>query len=196
MSNSNENMMDPEEQARRALRQERDLYLIRTGKVDLLLCENQPWLYRECKSLGLYEGETHDVVNRVCIRMWLEIERGKDFRRVSVHGSFKQKVRWEAGGARKRREGQKGIDLTDPDDLAEMIETGVLDDYSHVECDDYGALYGALDQLVPKQRQVIELTFLEDLTAPEIAAIMGIERNHVHQLKFQGLKRLAVIMGA
>jgi RNA polymerase sigma factor (sigma-70 family) len=192
----NNHAFDPDDAIERAVRQQHDLRLIKAKDFNRLFAEYLPVIQVTCAMRGLTNGETMEVAGIVWKRMHAEVESGKDFRRVSVYGSFVWKARWESAGALERRAGSANVQLLEPERMAELAEVAVDDDYSHVMCDDYANLYEAIEQLTEKQRLVIELVYLDELSVSEAAEYIGVEPNAVSQLKFNALKKLALIMGA
>jgi RNA polymerase sigma-70 factor (sigma-E family) len=57
------------------------------------------------------------------------------------------------------------------------------------------ALFAALRQLPPKQRAVIALRYLEDLTEPETAAVLGCAVGTVKSQSSSALAKLRVLLG-
>ena len=55
---------------------------------------------------------------------------------------------------------------------------------------EYGLLAVALDQLPDRDREVVEMRFLGDMTRPVIAKELGISRARVHQLEARALERM------
>jgi RNA polymerase sigma factor (sigma-70 family) len=192
----NTNAFDPDDAVERAVRQQHDLRLITAKNFDRLFAEYLPVIQVTCAMRGLTQGETLEVAGVVWKRMYDEVQSGKDFTHVSVYGSFVWKARWESAGALERRAGHPNVDLREPETISELAEVATEDDYSQVMGDDYTNLYEAIEQLTEKQRLVIELVYLDELSVSEAAEYIGVEPNAVSQLKFNALKKLALIMGA
>ena len=178
------------------MRQHHDLRLVRDRKYETLFGQYMPIIEMTCRMRGLHHGETLEVTTAVCERMWKEFERNKDFTRVSIYGSFVWKARWEAAGARERRAAVRNEELMEPAIIAQLAEVGADDAYPSLTADDYEDLYAAMEQLTEKQQLVMELLFLEDLSVTEVAEYMGAEPNAISQLKFNALRKLALILGA
>ncbi len=60
---------------------------------------------------------------------------------------------------------------------------------------DIDAIKGALNQLNPEQREVIELRFMAELSPVEIAGIVGKKEGTVRIIQFRALKKLKEILG-
>jgi len=180
------------------LRQARDLHLLKTHQYDVLFADYLPVIKVTCAMQGLYDGESMEVAGVVMTRMFNEFRSGKDFTDVSVYGSIVYKTRWEAQGVRgKRHRPFRGDDeLMPPGAIAEMEGLSYEDDHSDLVGEDYGYLYAAVESLTERQRLVIELLYLEDLSVSEVAEYLGATPNAVSQTKFQALKKLAAILGA
>ena len=194
MKNADKNENSPDDHPQSA-RQARDLTCIRRGDFDRLIASYVPDIEAWARKGGMVGGEIYEVVQYVCIRAWKEFEAGKSFVGVSVHGSMRQKASWGCGEVRKRRGGDGKSDVTDVDDIDRDEAFATMDDYSAV-MEDEGWAEAALAELPDRQRDVLTLIFLEDKTVAEIAAILGIKANAVSQAKFQGLRTLALILGA
>jgi RNA polymerase sigma factor (sigma-70 family) len=193
---NNRNEISPDDAMERMVRQRHDLRLIAARQYDRLFAEYLPVMQITCAMRGLTQGETMEVAGIVWKRMWDELESGKDFREVSVYGSFVWKARWESAGALERRAGSPGTELMEPADIAELAEVAAADDYGRVMASDYHDLHSAIAQLTEKQRLVIELIYLEDLTVSEVAEYTGQKPNSISQLKFNALRKLSLILGA
>jgi len=195
MESTNDEGPDTLEKRRR---QARDLHLVKTNQFDALFADYLPVIKVTCAMQGLYDGEAIEVAGVVMMRMYNEFRSGKDFTDVSIYGSILYKTRWEAQGVRaKRHRPFRGDDeLMPPADLAGLSDLAHEDDYSDFVVDDYGYLYAALECLSDKQRRVLELFYLEDLSVSEVAEYLGATPNAVSQTKFQALKKLAAILGA
>ena len=194
MKNTDRNENNADERLRSA-RQSRDLHLLRRKEYDRVIASYVPDIEAWARQGGMIGGEIYEVVQYVCIRAWKEFEAGKSFVGVSVYGSMRQKASWGCGEVRKRRGGDGKSDVTDVDDIDRDEAFATMDDYSAV-MEDEGWAEAALAELPERQRDVLTLMFLEDKTIAEIAAILGIKANAVSQAKFQGLRTLALILGA
>lgn len=194
MKNTDRNENNPDEHLRSA-RQSRDLHLLRRKEYDRVIASYVPDIEAWARQGGMIGGEIYEVVQYVCIRAWKEFEAGKSFVGISVYGSMRRKAAWGCGEMRKRRAGDGTSEVTDVDDIDRDEAFATMDDYSAV-FEDEGWAEPALAELPDRQRDVLTLMFLEDKTVAEIAAILGIKANAVSQAKFQGLRSLALILGA
>ena len=194
MKNTDRNENNADEHLRSA-RQARDLHLLRRKEYDRVIASYVPDIEAWARQGGMVGGEIYEVVQYVCIRAWKEFEGGKSFVGISVYGSMRRKAAWGCGEMRKRRAGDGMSDVTDVDDIDRDEAFATTDDYSAV-FEDEGWAEPVLAELPDRQRDVLTLMFLEDKTVAEIAAILGIKANAVSQAKFQGLRSLALILGA
>ncbi len=53
-----------------------------------------------------------------------------------------------------------------------------------------GALDGAIEKLLPREQEIIDLRFTQELTLEEIAKVTGVTRERVRQIEMRALRKL------
>lgn len=100
---------------------------------------------------------------------------------------------------RENLQDMRGLTLENLDDrdentglsLAEMISAGGSSPHDNLEYEQRRRLLvKAVDRLPPRERQVIALYFLEELTMKEIGEVLSVTESRVSQLRTQAMMRL------
>ncbi len=81
------------------------------------------------------------------------------------------------------------LDAPDPDGSGRLLEPGG-DDLNLAAAEGRAFLDGVLDRLPPRERQVLQLRFVDGLTQTEIGAHMGVSQMYVSRMLSRTLSRL------
>ena len=122
----------------------------------------------------------NDAAQRVFVRLLAELRAGKTYPvpyRVVVWKVTEWTLRGHYPGAK--------VDATLPDDW----DPEAPDAYAAYE--EEHDLRALVDDLSPRQREVLELTYLERLSPQQVAERLGIRRNAVDQALHNGHRKLA-----
>jgi len=129
--------------------------------------------------------EADEVRQRVVEHLLRELGSGKAFTvpfRVVVH----QRTTWELLDYYAEQKGRHA-------ELSEEQEDPSTDDLDRVESDlDFDFL---LADLPARERQVVELRWRQGLEVPQVAVMLGIEANAVHQALFRAHRKLGERIG-
>ncbi len=174
--------MSPEDKENRQL-----LAAIADGREDALRRfyeRHHARIYRYALARLAEPADAADVVNDVMLQVW----RGA--------ASFRERSRvttWLLGIAhhkvldhlrRRGRHPTEELDERLPDDTTPDIESRLSAEQ------DFSRLHDCMEQLSPVQRQVLELTFFDDCSYPEVARIMGCPHGTVKTRVFHARKLL------
>ena len=141
-------------------------------------------IYRYALARLAEPADASDVVNDVMLQVW---------RGAAAFGGRSRVTTWLLGIAHHkvldhlRRRGSHPTEELDerlPDDASPNIETRLSaeQDFSH--------LHDCMQELSPVQRQVLELTFFDECSYPEVARIMGCPHGTVKTRVFHARKLL------
>jgi RNA polymerase sigma factor (sigma-70 family) len=169
----------------RAARDDEDARLLAAGDHAALLAAYYPAILIRLRIRRLPLAEAEEVRQRVVEHLLREVRGGKTFNvpfRVVVH----QRTTWELldyYAEQKRREAELSEEQQD--------ESG--DEFERAESDvDFNRL---LDDLPARERQAAALRWQQGLEVPQIAEILGIEPNAVHQALFRAHRKLRRSLG-
>lgn len=109
-----------------------------------------------------------------CQLMYLYLDKHKE----RVHISLNSSVSQDGDG--------EMIDLL----LSES--DGPLDRF--LECEKYGEMYECLDSLTPRQKQIVTMFYIGDLSIPDISERLGIAYRTVVNIKTTALKKMKSIL--
>jgi RNA polymerase sigma factor (sigma-70 family) len=171
--------------AERASRDDEDARLLSAGDHAALLAAYYPTILLRLRTRRLPLNEAEDVRQRVVEHLLRELRKGKSFGvpfRVIVH----QRTTWELLDhyARKKRHQAE---------LSEEPESSSTAVWEHAESDlDFDRL---LVDLPAREKQAVALRWREGLDVPQIAALLGIEPNAVHQALFRAHRKLRESLG-
>ena len=163
----------------RAARDEEDARLLKSGDHGALLAAYYPTILLRLRTRRLPLHEAEEVRQRVVEHLLRELRYGKKFDipfRVVVH----QRTTWTLLDYYKERQRHTGalVDehLVGPDSL-ERMEASL----------DFDRL---IEDLPPRERQVVVLRWRHGLEVPEIGEALGMKANAVHQALFRAHKKL------
>lgn len=152
-----------------------DTRLLEEGRIAVLLAKYDPAIVGRCIARLHGSSDAEDVAQDIRLRLLAEFHRGRRYRvpyRVVVH----QVVGWTL---RDHFAGR-------PTDVAlrEGWEPAVEDESPAIVSQDY--LERLFDPLPARQREVLELRYLEGLERDEIAERLGMSANAVDQALHNG----------
>ncbi len=169
----------------RTARDDQDAQLLAAGDHAALLAAYYPTILLRLRIRRLPIDEAEEVRQRVVEHLLRDLKSGKAFTipfRVVVH----QRTTWELldyYAERKRREAE----------LPEDQEDASADEFERVESDiDFDRL---LAELPGRERQVAALRWQQGLEVAQIAQLLGIEPNAVHQALFRAHRKLRESLG-
>lgn len=166
-------------------RDKEDAGLLARGDHAALLAAYYPTILLRLRVRRLPLDEADEIRQRVVERLLRELKSGKSFAvpfRVIVH----QRTTWELLDHYARRKRHDAELLEAPEDLSTT-------DLDRTESDlDFDRL---LAELPSRERQVVALRWREGLDVPQIAELLGIEANAVHQALFRAHRRLKEGLG-
>jgi RNA polymerase sigma factor (sigma-70 family) len=169
----------------RTARDDEDARLLAEGDHAALLAAYYPTILLRLRIRRLPLEEAEEVRQRVVEHLLRQLRSGKTFKvpfRVVVH----QRTTWELldyYAERKRREAE----------LPEEQAGDSVDEFEHIESNlDFDRL---LADLPGRERQVAALRWRHGLEVPQIAEILGIETNAVHQALFRAHRKLSEKLG-
>lgn len=169
----------------RTARDDEDARLLAVGDHAALLAAYYPTILLRLRTRRLSLGEAEDVRQRVVEHLLRELKSGKTFGvpfRVIVH----QRTTWELLDHYTRQKRREAELSEEPEDLSTT-------DLDQVESDlDFDRL---LVDLPARERQAVALRWREGLDVPQIAGLLGIETNAVHQALFRAHRRLRETLG-
>jgi RNA polymerase sigma factor (sigma-70 family) len=169
----------------RTARDDEDARLLAEGDHAALLAAYYPTILLRLRIRRLQLDEAEEVRQRVVEHLLRQLRSGKTFKvpfRVVVH----QRTTWELldyYAERKRREAE----------LPEEQAGDSVDEFERIESNlDFDRL---LADLPGRERQVAALRWQHGLEVPQIAEILGIETNAVHQALFRAHRKLSEKLG-
>lgn len=131
-------------------------------------------------------GEYEDFVQECMLRLFIALPKLRDA--ASFPGLFRRVVIGTAADVLRGQQGKKGIIEVelDEDQLAtefdESISTGVV-------------VRSYLELLPDREREVVELTFLHEMTSAEAGARLGLTEGAVRTARSRAINRLRTILG-
>ncbi len=159
-----------------------DERLLQEGRIGDALARYLPALHaRALARLKPHQRDyADDVVQNAVLRVWREYDGGKRWDhpfRVIVHRRLSWTLLDFFGG--RPDEVQFPEDF-DPKDLTDHVSD--VEDRQYVE--------QIIAELPPREHEVARMRVIEDRTPAEIAELLGIESNAVHQALFRAWRRL------
>jgi RNA polymerase sigma-70 factor (ECF subfamily) len=142
-------------------------------------------LYGYAVHLGVDGPRAHDVVQDALLRLWREVRRGAVVA-APEPWLFRTVARLAMDEHRLHRRVLRLMTS-----LGERLTPTVME----VETTERAALWAAVDQLPPRQRQVLFLRFRADLTYEEVGHVMGITPAAVRSHASQALVTLRARLG-
>lgn len=130
-------------------------------------------------------GEYEDFVQESMLRLFIALPRLRDVD--SFPGLFRRIVIGTATDALRARE-LKGEELVDLDE--EQLSEAFDDSFATAV-----VVRSYLEHLPPKEREVIQMAFFEDLDPREIAARLEVTEGAVRTTKSRAIARLRTILG-
>lgn len=162
-----------------------DKRLLEAGEYRRLL-ENYVYLVREWTMARLGDREAVDeVAQRVFVRLLRELRRRTQYS-VPFRVVVWKVVQWTCRGYEWSAK-EDGVLPDDWDPQAPDAFEGWEDEFDVAQM---------LADLPPRQREVLELTYLEGLGPQQIAERLGVNRNAVDQALHNGHRKLAERLGA
>ena len=131
-------------------------------------------------------GEYDDFVQEAMLRLFIALPRLRHLE--SFPGLFRRIVIGTATDALRSREDRLG----GTEDLDEEQLTVEFDDSLSTAV----VVRSYLEHLPPREREVIEMTFFEDLDPSEVAARVNLSEGAVRATKSRAIARLRTILGA
>jgi RNA polymerase sigma factor (sigma-70 family) len=122
-----------------------------------------PVLYDFARHQGLTDDQAADAVQEALLRLWRELRRGTTIERPSAW-MFRTVYHLAMAQHRWRRQLARLLPRLAPRHVA----------YAGPEASDRLAVWGAVDELPPRQRQVLYLHYAADLSFEEIAGVLGV----------------------
>lgn len=162
---------EPRLHAEDAARDDEDERLIAAGEYGGLLAAYYPIVLQRLRLRRLPLDEAEEVRQRVVEHLLAELRSGKQYN-VPFRRVLHQRTTWKLYdyyAERKRLSGEF------PKDYAPEAPDVVQDVESDIEFDRLVA------DLPPREKQVIELRWRQGLDVPEVARVLGIDANVVHQ---------------
>ena len=150
----------------------------------------QPRIYRFLVRMVKDGGMAEELVNEVFLDVWRGAGRfeGRSSPSSWIFSIAHNKA---VSALRKRRE----VTL-DEDDAIEIVDPAALQDETVHRGDMRRLMKGCLDRLSPEHREVIELTYYQELSVREIAEIANVPENTVKTRMFHARKRLRTMLGS
>jgi len=145
--------------------------------------------YRMCGRRALAE----DVVQEAFLSLWRS-GNGYDRARGSVRSWVLSAVHNRAIDALRRTGAKAGRDVSD-EGIAERLQAPEATDTEVVRRDEARRVRGALEELPPDQRQVIELAYFGGLTHSQIAEVLELPPGTVKGRMRLGLTKMRSALG-
>ena len=128
-------------------------------------------------------GEYEDYVQEAMVRLFIALPKLRD--PAAFPGLFRRIVIGTAADASKGVKDMDDIDEISEDELTKHFDESIA----------AAVVIGAhLEELTPKERAVIQMTFFEELSAGEIARRQGISEGSVRMTKSRAIGRLRTIL--
>jgi RNA polymerase sigma factor (sigma-70 family) len=169
----------------RTERDDEDARLIAAGDYGTLLAAYYPTILLRLRLRRLPLVEAEDVRQRVVEHLLRELRGGKTYSvpfRVVVH----QRTTWELldyHAEQKRRQVE----------VADEQENASTEDLERADANlDFDFL---VEGLTDRERQAVVLRWREGLEVPQIAEVMGVEANAVHQTLFRAHRKVRKRLG-
>ena len=135
-----------------------------------------PFVWRMLWRLGVWPGSVADAAQDVFVvinRRWADLHGAE------VAQSFVYGIVVRVAGSYRRLQRRKG--LAGASDAEQLADVRSADGYRQVECKEEVALLDRLlDELEATRREVLVLVELEELSVPEVAALLGANINTVY----------------
>lgn len=129
-------------------------------------------------------GEYDDFVQEAMLRLFIALPLLRDVE--AFPGLFRRIVIGTAADVLRTREDRSEVADLDEEQLAaefdDSLSTAVV-------------IRSHLERLSPREREVIELTFFEDLSPSEVAARLNLSEGAVRMTKSRAISRLRTILG-
>jgi RNA polymerase sigma factor (sigma-70 family) len=136
-------------------------------------------LYDFARHQGLTDDQAADAVQEALLRLWRELRRGTPIERPSAW-MFRTVYHLAMAQHRWRRQLARLLPRVAPRHVA----------YAGPEASDRLAVWEAVDELPPRQRQVLYLHYAADLPFEEIAGVLGVSASAARTHASRGMATL------
>ncbi|MEX1046229.1 MAG: SigB/SigF/SigG family RNA polymerase sigma factor [Actinomycetota bacterium] len=133
--------------------------------------------------------ETSLQVNKLALELWQELGRGPTVTEIAERSGLSEDEVLEAMDA-GRAYSTAPLDVPSEEGGLTPADTIGEDDEQLLQAEGWVSIAPALEELHPRERQILYLRFFRDLTQTEIAEELGISQMHVSRLLSQTMKRL------
>jgi len=134
-------------------------------------------LWGFARRLGLGDGEADEVVQEALLRLWRELLRGQSVEHPAAW-VFRTTYRLAMDRHRLRRRWQAFVEHLAPSNAQIDVRDELL------------AVWGEVDRLPPRQRQVVYLRYRADLAFERIGEVLGISAASARSNAARGIARL------
>jgi len=190
MGSRRREQVPPEVALARRVAEKRDLNDLRGGRIDLVCARYWEVVNGIAHSVLYYaESDAQDACSQTFERLIKEWQRGKQYTApiaVVVHTV----ARWESRDVANRR--HTHFDRMAP--MEDLARFQAPDAFAELEAVDW--MESIFCQLPPRDRQVMELRYLEEMPPAHIAEYLGIEPNAEYQAHNRALKAIRRIESA
>jgi RNA polymerase sigma-70 factor, ECF subfamily len=166
----------------------RDARLMQEGRFDDLVAAYLHVIRQRCLVRLRDPYDADDVASDIVIRLLRQLRSGRRFSvpfRVVVHKRIEWSVKDFFAESKRRRMLDRLMErdhepLAEDDDLLQFL--------------DHDEVVRLIDRLTGRDREILELVHVEDLSIAEAAQRLGIERNTADQRLYRARKRLKEIL--
>jgi RNA polymerase sigma factor (sigma-70 family) len=158
-----------------------DRRLLAAGEHARLLASWAPRVMAICRTRCRDRGDAEELASRVLERLCRELKQGKDYGDVPFSAVVHNVVRWEAGGLfAERRKDPTPVADPEPGRYEEPL----------AEVEGRLSMEAAFAELPARDREVMRMRWIEQVSPDQIAERLGITRNAVDQATHRGVERL------
>lgn len=154
-----------------------------TDLLNDLQAEHGSALYDFARHQGLTDDQAADAVQEALLRLWRELRRGVSIERPAA---WIYRTVYHLAMAQHRWRRQVAL-------LLPRIAPR-RPDYAGPEASDRLSVWAAVDDLPPRQRQVLYLHYAADLTFEDIAGILGISASAARTHASRGMASLRIAL--
>jgi RNA polymerase sigma-70 factor, ECF subfamily len=161
------------------------------GSVTALVHQYSATLYRVAYSVTRNAAEAEDVVQETFLRVLRHQEKLSEVRDPRV---WLVRITWNLVLDRKRRTKTRP-EMQDIDDLARNLPAGELSaDEALIASQRHARILRLIDELPAKERQVLLLSAIEELSTVEIAMVLSTTESTVRSRIFRARRALAAML--